>query len=199
MSARKSGTSKGEAGQQRRILLWVLLLNLVLAVSLGIAGVMADSSALIANALDNASDSAVYLISYLAVGQAHRWKTLAARVSGVLLLVFAAGILYDAGRRFIAGAEPLGLIMVVMAFVSAIVNLFCLRLLARLRTDDVNLRAARTFSFNDFVSNIGIFIAGGLVAWTGRYWPDLVVGAAIALVATKGGFDILRDTNKTRR
>ena len=65
-------------GVQRRTLLVVLILNAALFVGLGIGGLLADSSALLANALDNASDSAVYLISFLAVGRALIWKIRAA-------------------------------------------------------------------------------------------------------------------------
>ena len=53
--------------QQRRTLLTVLALNAGLALALGIGGLSADSSALLANAVDNASDAAVYLISFLAI------------------------------------------------------------------------------------------------------------------------------------
>ena len=53
--------------EQRRTLLVVLVLNALLSLALGIAGLIADSSALLANALDNASDAAVYLLSFLAV------------------------------------------------------------------------------------------------------------------------------------
>ncbi len=69
--------------QQRRTLLTVLGLNAGLAAALGIGGVSADSSALLANALDNASDAAVYLISFLAIGRAGTWKRGAARASGL--------------------------------------------------------------------------------------------------------------------
>ena len=41
-------------GVQRRTLLVVLILNAALFVGLGIGGLLADSSALLANALDNA-------------------------------------------------------------------------------------------------------------------------------------------------
>ena len=44
---------------QRRILTIVLLLNLMLVISLTWTGILADSSGLIANAADNASDAAV--------------------------------------------------------------------------------------------------------------------------------------------
>src|SRR5690606_20972497 len=89
--------------QQRRNVLLVLMLNAGLSLALGLGGLLADSSALLANAADNASDSAVYLLSFLAVGRAAQWKVRAARTSGVLLLVFAAAVLIDVGRRFLFG------------------------------------------------------------------------------------------------
>lgn len=182
---------------QRRILLWVLLLNAALFVGLGVAGWLADSSALLANAADNASDSAVYLISFLAVGRSGVWKTRAARLSGVLLILFAAGVLADVLRRWLTGAEPLGPTMMVMALLAAGVNLWCLLLLRKVRVDDVNMRAAETFSLNDFISNGGILVAGGLVLWLGQAWPDLVVGGLVAVIAAKGGLEILQDAKET--
>jgi cobalt-zinc-cadmium efflux system protein len=182
--------------EQRRVLVIVLVLNLMLAVSLAVTGVLADSSGLIANALDNASDAAVYAISLFAVGRSLRWKRIAAACSGVLLLIFALGVLGDTVRRFVTGSEPMGFMMMAMAVIAAAVNLLCLRLLARLKKQDVNLRAAQTFSVNDFISNGGVLVAGGLVAWTGRLWPDLLVGLAVVGIALKGGVDILRDARR---
>lgn len=179
------------------MLLRVLLLNVLLSAALTGTGIYADSSGLIANALDNASDSAVYAISYFAVGRSPRRKTVAASASGVMLLVLAGTVVADAVRRLLVGAEPVSGVMVAMSVVAAGVNIWCLRLLGRLRLTDVNLRAARTFSINDFVSNIGVLVAAGLVAWTGRFWPDVLVGTAIAVVVGKGGIDILRDARRS--
>ncbi|WP_295190442.1 cation transporter [Brevundimonas vesicularis] len=181
--------------RQRRTLLTVLGLNAGLAAALGIGGVSADSSALLANALDNASDAAVYLISFLAIGRTGGWKRGAARVSGVMLLVFAAGVLVDAVRRVITGTEPIGPTMMALALVAAVVNLICLQLIRRQHSGDVNMKAAETFSFNDFASNGGILVAGGLVLWLDQAWPDLVVGILVAAIAIKGGVEILRDAN----
>lgn len=189
-------TSADVQARERRVLLVVLALNVLLVVVLAIAGVLGDSSGLIANALDNASDSVVYAISLFAVGRGVRWKARAARVSGVLLLVLAAGVLADAWRRFTSGEAPVGALMMGMGVASAALNLLCVRLLRHIETDDVNIRAATTFSANDAVSNVGILVAGALVAWTGRMWPDLVVGVAVALVALWGGIEILRDARR---
>ncbi|WP_295707828.1 cation transporter [uncultured Brevundimonas sp.] len=191
-------TVNGRHERQRRTLLVVLILNGLLFAGLGLGGLLADSSALLANALDNASDSVVYLISFLAVGRALTWKRRAATTSGVLLLIFAAGVLVDAGRRWWLGAEPIGGTMIVLAVVAAVVNLICLQLLRRLDGDDVNLRAAETFSLNDFASNGGIIVAGGLVLWLDQSWPDLVVGVIVAGIAARGGLEILEDARKAQ-
>ena len=147
--------------QQRRTLLVVLILNALLFVGLGAGGILAESSALLANAVDNGADSVVYLISFLAVGRALAWKKGAARLSGILLLLFAVGVLIDVGRRWWVGAEPVGWTMMGLALVAAIVNLICLVLLRRVTSDDVNMDAAETFSLNDFAANGGILVAGG--------------------------------------
>lgn len=181
--------------QQRRILWIVLILNVAIALGFFGTGAFGDSSALIANGLDNTSDAFVYALSLFAMSRSGRWKRGAANVSGGLLILFAIGILFDAGRRFLEGSDPLGPVMIVMALVAAAVNLACVLLLRRIRNPDVNVRAANTFSLNDFVANLGILVAGGLVAWLGGNWPDLVVGVAVAAIAAWGGVEILRDAH----
>lgn len=184
---------------ERRTLWIVLLLNAALAAGFLAAGAAGDSSALIANGLDNLSDAAVYALSLVALSHGVLWKTRAATVSGVMLLLFAIGILIDVVRRIIEGSEPIGGTMMAMAAVAAAVNYLCLRLLQRIRQPDVNLRAATTFSFNDFISNGGVLVAGALVWWLGSNWPDLIVGFATAAIAAKGGVEILRDAESEDR
>lgn len=191
----REGSATAER-QQRRTLLLVLVLNFLLFVSLGVTGWIADSSALIANAVDNLSDTAVYAISWLAVGKSPSLKRSAAKFSGVMLIVFAGLVMIDALRRPFFGAEPIGPTMIIMAAIAAAVNLWCLRLLKPLKTKDVNLKAAQTFSANDFISNGGIVLAGVLVWWTGSFLPDVLVGIGVAVVALLGGLEILRDADK---
>ena len=190
---------KSDLTHQKTVLLQVLLWNLALFVGLGVVGWLADSSALLAKALDNGSDAAVYLLSYLAIDRRSAWKRSAATVSGVMLLLFAIVVIADVFRRWTYGAEPLGPVMMVMALMAGAINLWCLALLRRVRSSDINLKAAETFSFNDFISNGGVIVAGGLVLWLGSSWPDLVVGALIATVALKGGVEILKNVREDRK
>jgi len=187
--------AKQTNAKERRTLWIVLGLNIGLAIAFFFSGAFGDSSALIANGLDNLSDSFVYAISLFALSRSAKWKRGAANVSGGLLILFACGILYDAWRRYVGGSDPLGAIMIVMALVAAVINTVCVWLLARLQDPDVNIRAASTFSWNDFAANLGIVIAGGLVAWLGTNWPDLVVGVIVAGIAAWGGVGILEDAH----
>lgn len=186
------------SADKRRTLWIVLWLNVAIAVGFFITGYLADSNALLANGLDNSSDAVVYALSLLALVRSRKWKRGAARFSGVMLLIFGVGVIADAIRRFVEGSEPRGVMMMAMAAVAAVVNLLSLRLLQKLKNKDVNLRAATTFSFNDFVSNGGIIIAGIVVMLTGANWPDLLVGVAVAGIALYGGIDILRDAHMDR-
>ena len=195
-AAAREAPSSASRRHERTVLWIVLLLNAGLATGFLVSGLVGDSSALIANGLDNLSDAAVYALSLVALSHGLVWKRRAASVSGGMLLVFAAGVLLDVGRRFFEGSEPIGVTMMVMAALAAIVNYACLWLLRRLKDPDVNLRAATTFSFNDFISNGGILLAGLLVLWLGANWPDLAVGLLTALIAMKGGVDILRDAHR---
>ena len=188
-----------DLARQKNVLRQVLLWNLALFAGLGVAGWVADSSALLANAVDNGSDAAVYLLSYLAIDRRPVWKRGAATVSGIMLLIFAVAVLADVVRRWMYGAEPLGPVMIGLAVAAAAINLWCLVLLRRIRSEDVNMKAAETFSFNDFISNGGVIVAGGLVLWLGTSWPDLVAGALIAAVAFKGGIEILRGVREDKR
>jgi Co/Zn/Cd efflux system component len=186
--------AKNDASERHT--LWIVLgLNVGLAAAFFSSGAFGDSSALIANGLDNLSDSFVYAISLFALSRSAKWKRGAANISGGLLILFAAGILYDAWRRYVGGSDPLGTIMIFMALFAAATNAICVWLLARLSDPDVNIRAANTFSWNDFAANLGIIVAGGLVTWLGTNWPDLAVGAIVAGIAAWGGVEILRDAH----
>lgn len=192
-----SGGHEVDAGSpEKRKTLWVVLwLNVAIAIGFFAVGYFADSNALLANGLDNSSDAIVYALSLLALTRSRTWKRGAARFSGIMLLIFSAGVIFDAYRRFVEGSDPGGILMMAMAFIAGLVNLYCLRLLQKVENKDVNMRAATTFSFNDFISNGGIIIAGIVVLITGANWPDLVVGIAVACIALYGGVQILRDTH----
>jgi Co/Zn/Cd efflux system component len=54
------------------------------------------------------------------------------------------------------------------------------------------MKASWIFSTNDVLANLGVIVAGALVAWTGSRLPDLVIGTAVGLLVLGGAVRILR-------
>ena len=186
-------------GEQRSLLLLLLGINLgMFFVEIG-AGVMAQSTGLIADSLDMLADAMVYGVALYAVGRSAAAKISAAQLSGVFQILLAAGVAVDVARRFIVGSEPQSIVMMLVGGLALAANVTCLLLISRHRQGEVHMRASWIFSANDVIANIGIIISGALVALLGNRWPDLLVGALIVLLVFRGGVHILRDAAAERR
>lgn len=172
---------RGDA-RLRRVLWWVLGLNLALFAAGFLVGWLAESSALHGDALDSLADALVYAVTLGVLGASGRAQAGAALLKGATQAVFGLIVIATALWRAWAGAEPLAPWMAGMAAAALLVNLVCFGLLARYRNDGVNMRSVWLCSRNDVVSNIGVIVAAGLVAWTRTRWPDLVAGAIIAAI-----------------
>lgn len=179
--------------QEKRVLIIALALNAAMAVIGGIAGWIAQSTGLLADALDMLSDATAYAIGLVAIGRTARFKANAALLSGSVLLVLGVGILFEVGRRVLQGAEPLSGWMIGTALLSLAVNVFVLRLLAPLKSGEVHLRATWLFTRADVVANIGVILAGVLVLWLGSPYPDFIIGVLIGLYVIKEAIEILRE------
>ena len=183
---------------ERRVLITLLLINAVMfGAELGI-GWWAQSTALIADALDMLADAMVYGVGLYAVGKPLLVKTHAARLSGSLQVLLGLIVLADILRRFIVGSEPVSSLMMGMGFVALMANVTCLILIARHREGEVHMRASWIFSKNDVIANLGVIFAGGLVAWTGSRLPDLLIGLLVVIIVMRGGLLILKDAKATR-
>ncbi len=183
---------------ERRVLLALLLINgFMFVAELGV-GWWAQSTALIADALDMLADAMVYGVGLYAVGRSVLVKVHAARISGGLQILLGLLVLVDILRRIIVGSEPVSNLMMGMGFIALIANLTCLILIARHREAEVHMRASWIFSKNDVIANLGVIVAGGLVALTGSRLPDLVIGLLVALVVVRGGILILQDARAAR-
>lgn len=169
----------------------LLVINVVMFQFELVAGWWAESTGLLADSLDMLADAAVYGLALYAVGRAPRHKLRAAHAAGGLQLALALGALAEVARRALVGSEPVSVLMMGMALLALVANGTCLVLLSRQRGRGAHMRASWIFSGNDVVANLGVIIAGALVAWTGAAWPDLVVGALIGLVVLVGARRIL--------
>ena len=184
---------EAQNAEQRRTIGVALALNASMFVVGMVAGTLAHSNALIADALDMLADASAYAIALLAIGRTALFKQRAALTSGLVLALLGAGVIADAVRRALMGSDPEGWAMFAVAALSLTVNLTVLRMLRRYREGEVHLRASWIFTRADVIANIGVIGAGALVLWTGSRVPDLVIGCAIGLYVVREAFEILRE------
>lgn len=182
----------GEA-RQRKFLLIVLAINAALfVVELG-AGWLAGSLGLVADSLDMLADALVYGLSLYAVGKAARHKRAVAQISGWFQLSLAVFGLVEVVRRFLgAGEEPNFSLMIGISLLALAGNVASLLVLQRAASREVHMQASWIFTTNDVLVNLGVIVAGALVAVTGSQWPDLVVGAAVFCLVAYGAWRILK-------
>lgn len=178
--------------RERRTLQWLLGLNGTMFVVELAMGWLAQSAGLIADSLDMFADAAVYGSTLYAVGRPAGDQLRLARLSGWLQLLLALGALSEVLRRFWLGSAPEPPLMMGIALLALVVNATCLAVLARHRESGVHMRASWIFSTNDVIANLGVILAGALVAWSGTNTPDLIIGTLIALVVLNGARRILR-------
>lgn len=173
--------------------LWVLLgINALMFVIELIAGWRAGSAGLISDAADMFADAAVYGVALYAVGRDVKHKLSAARLSGVFQLALAVGALSETGRRALTGSSPEEAAMIGISVLALAANVWCLWLISRHRHKGVHMRASYIFSANDVLANLGVILAGVLVAWTGSPLSDWIIGVLIGVMVLMGSIRILR-------
>jgi len=190
-SIKAVGDTAISAEQESGTLRWLLGINAVLFVVEMTAGLIAHSTGLIAESLDNFADAAVYGLALYAVGHSVKMQVRAAHLAGVLQLILAVGVLAEVVRRFVFGSEPESLVMMGIAFIALIANTTCLLLISKHREGGAHMKASWIFSANDVVINLGVITAGALVAWTGSNYPDLIIGSIAGIIVLNGARRIL--------
>ena len=155
------------------------------------AGLIAQSTGLIADSLDMFADAAVYGLALFAVGRSAQLQVRAAHLAGFFQILLALGVLVEVARRFHYGSEPESMLMMGIGLVALVANASCLLMIYGHREGGAHMKASWIFSANDVLANLGVIVAGVLVAWTGSAYPDLVIGTVVGLIVLNGARRIL--------
>jgi cation diffusion facilitator family transporter len=177
---------------EARTLWTVLAINASMFLLEAIAGWIAESTGLLADGLDMLADALVYGVALYAVGRGPAPKRRAARLCGYLQVALALTALAEVLRRAFFGSDPAPPLMVAVSILALAANVTSLWLVARHREGGVHMRATYICTANDVLANVGVIVAGGLVAWTGSPIPDLLIGTTIAAVVFRGALRILK-------
>lgn len=190
-----------EAGNaaQKKVLVTLLLLNLGMFLVEIVAGILSESTALLADSLDMFADATVYSISLYAVAKAPHIKINAALANGGFQMLIGVGLLIEVTRRVYFGSDPESFTMISIGSLALVVNIICFVLISRHQNGEVHMRASWICSRNDVIANVGVIVAGVLVVSMDSFWPDLVIGAVIVMVVLHGSFTICRQALAERK
>jgi len=192
----------------RRLLLGALCLIAGLMVVELVAGILADSLALLADAGHLVSDVAALAFAVVAATMAARpargrWtygfrrlEILSAQANGLLLLIVGIWIVFGAIRRLVSPSDVQGGIVLVVALAGIAVNLVATALLARASRESLNVRGAFLHVATDLVAFIGTAVAGALILVTGWDRFDPIAGLLVAGLMFWGAYGLLRESTR---
>jgi Co/Zn/Cd efflux system component len=116
---------------------------------------------------------------------------MASLFKGGSLAFIAIIILASSLYRFLGDTVPAAETMGIVGFLALLANLTSLLILMRWRDGDSNVRSVWLCSRNDAIGNVGVIIAGIVVAITGAAWPDLVVAILLAALFLRSSVSII--------
>ena len=175
-----------------RSLLIAIFLNGLLTLAQVIGGIISGSLSLIADALHNISDAASLGIALFARTISRkpadefksfgyqRAEVIAALINLTLLITVSIYLIYEAVWRVIEPQVIAGWIIVLVAGIALIVDMFTAMITYRLSKNNLNMKAAFLHNLSDALASIGVIIAGALILLYQWYWVDTLVTFLIA-------------------
>lgn len=181
-------------------------LNSAFVIAELVFGYLANSLALVSDALHNFSDVIALLLAWGAAWLSSKRPTelhtygyrrasiLAALVNAALLLLAVGGIVVEAIDRFRLPAHVAGPTVIWVAALGIVINGVTALLFMRGRHSDLNIRGAYLHMAADAVVSFGVVVAAVVITLTGWVWIDPATSLAVAAVVLASGWDLARDS-----
>jgi cobalt-zinc-cadmium efflux system protein len=194
--------------RDRRVLAAALVLIAGLTVVELVAGILADSLALLADAGHLVSDVGALAFALFAASMAvrpasGRWtygfrrlEILAAQANGLALVLVGIWIVYAAVRRLVSPPEVEGGVVLVVASAGIAVNLVATALLSRASRESLNVRGAFLHVATDLAAFVGTAVAGALVLATGWDRFDPIASLLVAALMFGAAAGLLRESTR---
>ncbi len=191
----------------RRRLGAALALILAFMVAEVVAGLLADSLALLSDAAHMLTDAASLTLALVAARLAARPPSgrftfglgraavLSAQVNGAALLVLAGVIAIEAVQRFSSPPAVDGGIVLVVGLLGAAVNIAAAWQLAKAERRSLNIEGARAHVLTDLYASLGAATAGAVVLLTGVREADPVAALLVSALMVRSGWSVLREAS----
>ncbi|MDP7556993.1 MAG: cation diffusion facilitator family transporter [Nitrospinaceae bacterium] len=191
---------------QKRLKLAVLLTFSILCVEV-VGGILANSLALLSDAAHMLADVLSLCLSWFALKIArlpsngektygyHRIEILASVVNGLMLILMACGILYEALQRYQSPPSVNSEMVMVVAAIGLAANLIVIYYLKDpfQHTHDLNLKSAFFHVLGDLIASVGVLVGGGIIWLTGWNIVDPLLATGISLLLFLGAWNVLSE------
>ena len=194
------------ADSSRRVVLAALLTGGLMFAEV-IGGILSGSLALMADAAHMLTDTGSLLLAWLGYRLAARpadpgrsfgfgrMQVLAAFTNGVLLILLALWIVWEAINRLLLPSPVLGELMLGIAVLGLVVNVIAFAILhGGGHKDDLNLRGALWHVAGDMLGSVAAILAAVLILWQAWYIADPLLSILVAGLALFGGIRIARES-----
>ncbi len=191
-----------------RTFLITIFLNLVFVGVEFAYGLLANSTALIADAGHNTSDVLGLLLAWGAVILARKQPSkrytyglrstsiLAALANAMLLLLACGAIAWEAVHRFSQPPAIAGLTVSIVAAIGIVINSLSALLLMKGSKGDLNIRGAYLHMLADTAVSLAVVISGFVMFYSKWYLLDPIMSLVIVVVIVIGTWGLLRDSLK---
>ena len=176
----------------RRVLWTVIAINGAMFLTEMVAGQLAGSQALKADALDFLADTVTYGLSLAVIGASLQTRATAALLKGLSLSLMALWVFGSTLYHTLVLGLPSAQLMGGIGVLALAANLASVLLLMRYKDGDANVRSVWLCSRNDAIGNVIVMIAAASVWGTQSAWPDLAVAGLMAGIFLTSSVQILR-------
>lgn len=178
-----------------KTVLWtVIAINAVMFVVEMLAGRIAGSQALQADALDFLGDTLTYGMSLAVIGAALVTRAKAALFKGISLSLMGLWVFGSTAYQVLILGVPKAEIMGGIGFLALAANVASVLLLMRYKDGDANVRSVWLCSRNDAIGNVAVMLAAVAVWGMASAWPDLIVAAILAGLFLSSSVQILKQS-----
>jgi cobalt-zinc-cadmium efflux system protein len=173
-----------------------------------VAGILADSLALLSDAAHMLTDAAAIALSLVAIRLARRpargamtygllrAEILAAAINGTTLLVLALLISYEGVRRLVEPPATEGGIVLAVALAGIAVNLAATLALSRANRQSLNVEGAYQHILTDLIAFVVTALAGAVILATGFREADGIASLVVAAIMFAAAFRLLRASGR---
>jgi cobalt-zinc-cadmium efflux system protein len=201
-----SHAASADADRGKLVLALALILGFMAAEV--VAGVLANSLALLSDAAHMLTDAAAIALALIALRLSKRpaagrmtfglkrVEILSAQANGITLLVLAAVILFEGVQRLVDPPPVEGALVLVVALAGIVVNLAATAVLASANRQSLNVEGAFQHILTDLFAFVGTAIAAAAILLTGFDRADAIASLLVAGLMLRSAYGLLRDSGR---